>query len=93
MNDNNLDIANMATGGNSLRHNVNSKETAVEGLQKATGEAPEEPQKGLAKASPKFKEVESKEQTDEERKKSVAENTVDVENNLKPFGSTPTKND
>lgn len=79
---NNLDFISVNAGGNIARHTPN-EEPQVQVPQKATGDIkPEQPQPGVAKASPNFKEIApnvKKPASKAEEKKTIAENTIPVE--------------
>lgn len=95
---NNLDFSTASTGAgaSSFKGAGDTGKLRLNSSFKATGDLKDEEElPGLAKASPKFEEVTpDQDQSDDERKRSIAENSTPVEptkpkteNNLSPHGS------
>lgn len=77
MNQNNLNFANMSNGNSNSQYNLERKRTKVTGDVK--DEQPVIDPKGLAKASPNFKEIPKDDEQDSEAKaKAIAEKTTKV---------------
>ena len=77
MNENNLNFANMSNGSSNQQYNLDRKRTKVTGDVK--DEQPIADPKGLAKASPNFKEIpKDNEQDPEAKAKALAEKTTKV---------------
>ena len=77
MNENNINFANMSNGSSNQQYSLERKRTKVTGDVK--DEKPVADPKGLAKASPNFKEIPKDDEQDEAAKaKAIAENTKKV---------------
>lgn len=83
---NKLDFVSFATGGHVTRNTPNQDPSVQVPPQKATGDIKPEPQQGLAKASPNFKQIEpaTKTLSPDEEKKAIAKNSETIKENKDP---------